>query len=634
MDLRGRTALKLILGLAAVCVPITAVLLTGFFLGTASAQMQQELAEKYAPVMHFGREEKFYPTSVDYIIDSSTLKRWSSGPPILVDPNPTVYTLGMDTSTDLFLDNSLETEDAIAADYARTASLLGNYAYVHFAATQSGRVIQYWLFYPYNNGTLNDHQGDIEVIEVFLDKSENPIKAIYSQHGAGQSAEWFDIEKNDTHPVVYVAQGSHANYFRPYQGKIGLENDIVDSGGLTIAPNDLNIVILAEKGSRPSDQSWLEFAGRWGYWGTDEEVALGRAGPRGPVQNQDGIRWAQPDKYFDSTFLVDGNYFTLALVAFYFLPLFIIYVVFRGVWKAVHIIRLQRKSGLAIMNLLTGSGGIGLILGIIGILMTIVALASPWYMISASSEGGLLAGDKSIPLMSIDGLSGMQINMFLISGSDSTSGYANFFATQVSFATVFAVGLVLLILDIIGYKSGKVLGRKFLVGGAFLLLPVALIFAFILLFPLFLPWASSLVPGQQIPPQIVDTVYTVARNPTGGATSAVIPTLGDTDVTWGFQNGSFFLIIAATIRVFAGWIIWRSSTPDSSIDGPESGATDGDVKIERLSPLQHSSQTGLSQLLDQRDQNVLQKDPSKNKQVFLEYIGQGTTEYLGRNEES
>jgi hypothetical protein len=142
------------------------------------------------------------------------------------------------------------------------------------------KVIQYWFLYAYNNGPLNNHQGDWEVIQIFLDSSGNPEKALYSQHGSGENAPWADVEKQGNHPIVYVAQGSHANYFRSYQGKIGIENDIVASDGKTIQPEDLNLVLLGERGNFPADQSWLNFEGRWGYWGMNKRLRW-IAGPLG-----------------------------------------------------------------------------------------------------------------------------------------------------------------------------------------------------------------------------------------------------------------------------------------------------------------------------------------------------------------
>jgi hypothetical protein len=539
---------------------LTGALLTGILLRNANAQTPQELAAQFSPVLRFTSGEKFYPTSADYIITSSTLKlRATDGSSTTVINDPTLDNLGSYAGSDLFLDNKLTTLDNIAADYAQKADTIGYYAYVHIVTSGSTKTIQYWLFYAFNNGPLNNHQGDIEVIQIFLDSSNNPQQALYSQHGAGENAAWGDIEKQDTHPIVYVAQGSHANFFRPYQGKMGIESDIVSNDGKTITPTDLNLVILGEQGSHPPEQSWLDFAGRWGYWGTNEDVALGRAGPLGPIFNQDGIRWAQPQAYLDTTMGVNGTYFILAWITYYFLLLFVIYVGIRAAWKVVSIVRLHRKGGLLVKKFLKGRGGLGLALGIVAILITVIALFFPWYTINASSQAGPLANQGDVTLMNIDGINGIQVNLFLGLGGDATSGYSSLFALQIPFAILIAVGLVLLTLDVIGVKSEKSLGLKFMLGAITSLLPFILIFIFINQLPQFLPWASQLVPGRNIPPQLETTVRTIASNPITGTANQQFPVVGTTIVNWGFGIGAYMFIAAAVIRIIAGYII-RSST--------------------------------------------------------------------------
>ena len=342
MKLRSGATRRYSTILTALCLSVA--LLTSFpSWPSVDAQTPAELASKFAPVLHFTAGEKFYLTSVDYIIGSSVVKqRMPDGSSVVVDSAPSPSSLGSHNSTDMFLDNKFGTLDAIAADYASKLNIIGQVSYARVVGTGPSTVVQYWLFYPYNNGPLNNHQGDVEVVQVFLDASGNPQRALYSQHGSGENAAWSDVEKSDTHPVVYVAEGSHANFFRPYQGKIGIENDVVGSTGRTLTPNDLGLVMLGEKGNHPPDQSWLDFPGRWGYWGTDEEMAAGKAGPLGPVFNQDGTRWAQPDTYLSSTLSVNGNYFILAWVAAYFLLIIGAYIVARAVWKVLGILSLRK----------------------------------------------------------------------------------------------------------------------------------------------------------------------------------------------------------------------------------------------------------------------------------------------------
>jgi hypothetical protein len=543
----------------------------GLGLRDSRAQTDQELTSTYAPVLHFTGGEMFYPTSVDYIIGSSALRqRNSDGTSTLITSNPMADNLGSYPGSDFFLSNKLDTLDAIAADYSSKADTIGYYAYVHIVNTASGKVIQYWLFYAFNNGPFNDHQGDIEVVQVFLDTSESPQTALYSQHGSGENAVWGDVEKMDTHPVVYVAQGSHANYFRSYQGKIGIENDIIGSDGKTIMPTDLTLVLLGDYQNHTPDQSWLDFAGRWGFWGTDQDAALGEAGPFGPVFNQDGIRWTLPETYLSQTFGVNSNYFILAWLAYYFLLIFVAYVVIRAAWKVYGIVKLHRQKGLLVKYYVKGRVGIGLMLGIAAILITIAGLFLPWYTISASSESGPLAQVGGVTLLNIDGINGMQVNLFFGSG-DSTSGYTSLFSMQIPFAILIGVGIVLLALDVIGVKSGKSLGLKLILGAITSLLPFILILIFITQLPLFLPWASQLVPGQGVPPQLDTMVNTIASSPAFGSTSQTFPVIGSTSVNWGLGIGAILFVIAAVIRI-AGGFLMRSASKLEVLPAPPSTA--------------------------------------------------------------
>jgi hypothetical protein len=525
---------------------LTIFLFTNFLFYLASpigeAQSAEELAVRYSPVLRFTDNEKFYPTTIDYFVSRASLIDHSSG--AIVDSSPNPESLGFYTSSNLYLNHDLETFEDIATDYSLEAELNGYHIYANVANTGSSTIIQYWLFYVFNNGPLNDHQGDFELVVVFLDSLDDPQTVLYSQHFAGQNAAWSEVEKVESHPVVYVAEGSHANYFRSYQGKIGFESDIVGSDGITINFDQTSITML-------QGQSWLNFAGRWGYWGTEAEVALGRAGPYGPVFNQDGIRWAQPQEYLGQTLTVNGLYFIIAWFAANFLLLFVVYLLVRGGWKVLSIYRMKKKGRLWVWKFLKSKDAIFLVLGIISILIAFFALFLPWYIISASSETGPLAQEEPVDLMTVDGVNGVSVNLFFGS-SESTSGYRNVFSTQLPFSIIFAASLVLLMLDIIAIKSGKKLGRKFIIGAIISLVPFILILVFIAMLPTFLPWASMLLPGQELPPQLETMVTSIATNPIAGTTSQNFEVVGVTTVNWGFSLGAYLFLFAAILRIISG----------------------------------------------------------------------------------
>jgi hypothetical protein len=86
--------------------------------------------------------------------------------------------------------------------------------------------LQYHFFYAFNDWRLaangiNHHEGDWEMVAVYL-KNGNPYSLLLSQHGTGAMELWQEVRcvkdkdgKETTHPLIYVALGSHANYSKP-----------------------------------------------------------------------------------------------------------------------------------------------------------------------------------------------------------------------------------------------------------------------------------------------------------------------------------------------------------------------------------------------------------------------------------
>ena len=48
-----------------------------------------------------------------------------------------------------------------------------------------------------------------------VDRSEQPVEAVYAQHSGGERCGWPEVRTRGDAPVAYLANGSHAAYFRP-----------------------------------------------------------------------------------------------------------------------------------------------------------------------------------------------------------------------------------------------------------------------------------------------------------------------------------------------------------------------------------------------------------------------------------
>jgi hypothetical protein len=154
---------------------------------------------------------------------------------------------------------------------------------------RAGPWLQYWLLFadnPQDRGVLKTgrHEGDWEMVQYRLRRGR-PVQAVYTQHSGAESCGFGNVRRSRGRPVVFLARGSHAAYFRP-----GLRdrtwpdpNDEADGRGLRVRPR---LVRVSE--DRPP---WMAYAGRWGAtragWVPGEMDS-----PRGPAFQ--GVRWSDP----------------------------------------------------------------------------------------------------------------------------------------------------------------------------------------------------------------------------------------------------------------------------------------------------------------------------------------------------
>ena len=185
---------------------------------------------------------------------------------------------------------------------------------------------QYWYAYFYND-FWNTHEMDWEVVMIVFkltDEGPKPTLCAYSAHLGGHWLKWADVEKADeggqrvpegTHPVVYVANGSHANYF--YGSGLYLTAPPLISMAASMLRESRRLVdytIAFEDGARhlveaqqvpPSqngqwtgDWRWLNQKRGWGSPGEFLDLEFGDSGPKGPPQG--GQRWDYPFRWIDT----------------------------------------------------------------------------------------------------------------------------------------------------------------------------------------------------------------------------------------------------------------------------------------------------------------------------------------------
>ena len=194
------------------------------------------LLREFEPILLFHPQEDWAPEKADTFIGHTRVEkqtahgRWSAVPP----PLPT--NTGGCTLAPCYRFNlpcALRSGDACyeagrstAADWNHPV-IYGRVLTVPIGApappgfTTSPRyLLRYWLFYEFDDWRSTHeqlwqaHEGDWESVTVGLSTSLQPLFAAYSEHCSGTVRPWAKVAKRGTtHPIDYVALGSHANYF-------------------------------------------------------------------------------------------------------------------------------------------------------------------------------------------------------------------------------------------------------------------------------------------------------------------------------------------------------------------------------------------------------------------------------------
>ena len=274
-----------------------------------------ELAQRHAPVLYFHPAEIFRPQPVDVIVERARLRQARR---LWFDVN-VLHTLDVldlshfESDESHFLDVWYGDEGSSA--YTNYSTHQANYQamlspkvggppvtiYAHVVRNEHPDyvTIQYWLLYFYND-CFNKHEGDWEMVQVTLTLQGEPEWVVLSQHHGGTRRAWGQAPvEEDTHPVAYVALGSHANYFAgdenyPNGKDIGNKRiEIMDRTGATgrVIPD---VILLPDRaglsaapGTWPGAE-WLSFRGHWG----ESAVQSDFGGPLGPADK--GTQWEQP----------------------------------------------------------------------------------------------------------------------------------------------------------------------------------------------------------------------------------------------------------------------------------------------------------------------------------------------------
>jgi hypothetical protein len=297
--------------------------------GASAADPSLTLAQRYAPVVRLvqqeepcGHGEPYVPTDVNLVLgnpDVAFRGPWDKTNIIKVAPT------AQDLSKGLF-DYHLDFPGSAVqpgCTYDEWSHRVNDghapvtYAHIVTDPAHPGRLaLQYWFFYLFND--FNDkHEGDWEMIQLDFDAS-TPAQALrtkpslvgFSQHEGAESAHWGDSKLeilDGTHPVVYPALGSHANYFTSalHLGRSAAQGvGCDDTKGPSTQLRPQVALIPTARAAYLQAYPWLGFEGHWGE--EHEAFYNGPTGPTAKLQWTEPISWANTE-WHDNSFTVPAG---------------------------------------------------------------------------------------------------------------------------------------------------------------------------------------------------------------------------------------------------------------------------------------------------------------------------------------
>jgi hypothetical protein len=276
-----------------------------------------ELATKHRPVVYTKQQDEscshkgevYYPIAVETVLGNEATTFYDAdGDAVTTAP----------TAADLF-----EKEDGYYLDFPGNPKKAGCdyeqafeafqpppdpvvYAHVFHEEGDDDLVVQYWLYFYFNDWN-NNHESDWEFIQLVFDVATaeealetEPDRVIYSQHGGGEQPDWVSskVKKEDDRPVIYVASGSHAIQFTAERflgkGESGTGFGCDDASGPSVRHDPESRLIPNDVSGADDPFAWITYEGRWGEKQSGE--FNGPTGPNTKTPWREPITWMEKQR--------------------------------------------------------------------------------------------------------------------------------------------------------------------------------------------------------------------------------------------------------------------------------------------------------------------------------------------------
>lgn len=257
--------------------------------------LEQTLAEKFAPIIYHDPSENNYPTNVDTFLQHTKLYIYDDECDFpkkdihkFIKENPTQQDLIMQQfddnfcgSTGLVKSNCTRSikkqrtyylQDVDSGFKAGSSNTKEWITYFHaYKNINSGITVQYWRFYSFNTGFKKynldfSHGGDWESVQVVLDSTLNPVAVDLLGHTDIERINWSTIKSDNNHPLIFSERGGHTSTIYTNQG--GTKQESWSNGKIYRPDGNSSetgfLLNVGEKIQPLNGQYFIQYSGIWG----------------------------------------------------------------------------------------------------------------------------------------------------------------------------------------------------------------------------------------------------------------------------------------------------------------------------------------------------------------------------------
>lgn len=214
-----------------------------------------DIVKSIMPLIYFHSKEAYFPESLDYYIQHSSLYQGKKEVLNSVSLNQ--------------LANEYKGENLVLKNDLKTGSFERAEVYVRFQELETYFRIVFFVFFSYNGSLkvadccceVGEHSADVERFAFYLNKKTLFIEKVYLGAHGSKDGMWLgidDLEKENGRFVLYSALSSHAFYNKPgrYWRYFGFLNDHTNKG----VRWDPKFIIIDD-----TNPEWQKFQGNLGY---------------------------------------------------------------------------------------------------------------------------------------------------------------------------------------------------------------------------------------------------------------------------------------------------------------------------------------------------------------------------------